>query len=267
MTDHLKESVVQTDAGYEIELPGFSGPLDMLLQLVRREAYDIFDIPLALLTQAYLNTLDDFRQQGFEIAASFLALASELVHLKSQLMLPKPKIDSEVAEFVIDPRDALVERLLAYEGIQIVSRHLSERPRLYREHFPCFSSAMRAQRTENEYATTDVGKLALALQNVMAKRRFSPPHEVYVEHKSVGERIAEISRLLARDEKVSFASLCARLETREEVITTFLALLEMAKLSLVTVTQRDVRAPVYVFSSSADLIRRGEEAAGTGEFL
>lgn len=264
--DAERELFITSD-GYEIELPGFSGPLDLLLQLIRREAYDVFDIPISKLTAAYLETLDDFQGQGFEIAAGFLALAAQLVHLKSQLMLPKsPQQDVQSIQDD-DPRENLVYQLLVYESIQDVAAQLGNRDLLFRDTFLCQSKNMRSQRSEGEFTVTDAGRLALALQGILSKKQFAPPHEIYVERISIGERIAEISTTLAGKGRVSFASLCARLESREEVITTFLALLEMARLSLLTVVQQSAHAPLYLKAKVDNISEEGEDAAGTGPRL
>ena len=260
-----ENDILRTADGYEIELPGFSGPLDLLLQLIRREAYDIFDIPISRMTKAYLETLDDFRDQGFDIAAGFLAMAAQLVHLKSQMMLPRtPRPEMEQGE-ELDPREALVQRLLVYESIQEISAQLGKRELLFRDTFLCQSKNMRSQRAEGEFAITDAGRLALAVQGILSKKQFAPPHEIYVEHITIGERIAEISSTLNSKKRVSFAALCARLETREEVITTFLALLEMARLSLVSVIQKAANAPLYLVARVENIDEQGEQAAGTGD--
>lgn len=267
MQEQAEQSILRTADGYEIELPGFSGPLDLLLQLIRKEAYDIFDIPIAALTRAYLDTLDELKDRGFEIAAGFLSLAAQLVHLKSQLLLPKPVAVGMDDELILDPREELVQRLLMLESIQNVAQELSGRKLVNRDIFLCMSAPMKSQRADRELALTDAGKLALSLQSILSKKQFAPPHEIYVEQISIGERIAEISSQLARKGRLSFASLCARLETREEVITTFLALLEMARLSLVSVVQQSAGAPLYLTAAITDIDERGEHAAGTGAKL
>ena len=160
-----------------------------------------------------------------------------------------------------------MHQLLVYESIQEVAAQLGSRDLLRRDYFLCQSKNMRSQRSDGEFAITDAGRLALALQGILSKKQFAPPHEIYVEHITIGERIAEISATLNKKKKVSFASLCTRLETREEVITTFLALLEMARLSLLTVIQKDARSPLYLQSCVDDIGAQGEQAAGTGERL
>ena len=262
-----EQYILKTADGYEVELPGFSGPLDLLLQLIRKEAFDIFDIPIADLTSAYLKTLDQLQDKGFDLAAGFLSLAAQLVHLKSQLLLPSPAALNPDGDADIDPREDLVYRLLMLQSIQEVAGDLGGRELMNRDIFLCQSTPMRSQRSEGEIALTDAGRLALSLQAILSKKQFAPPHEIYVEQISIGERIAEISAHLAAKRRISFASLCARLETREEVITTFLALLEMARLSLVSVVQRGVGAPVYLQACISDIDERGEHAAGTGERL
>jgi segregation and condensation protein A len=262
-----EQYILKTADGYEIEMPGFSGPLDLLLQLIRKEAFDIFDIPISDLTSAYLKTLDALQDKGFDLAAGFLSLAAQLVHLKSQLLLPSPISLNPDADSGTDPREDLVYRLLMLQSIQEVASDLGGRDLVDRELFLCRSTPMRSQRSDGEITLTDAGRLALSLQAILSKKQFAPPHEIYVEQISIGERIAEISAHIAAKGRISFASLCARLETREEVITTFLALLEMARLSLVSVVQRSVGAPVYLQASISDIDERGEHAAGTGERL
>ena len=195
------------------------------------------------------------------------SLAAQLVHLKSQLLLPSPVALNPEAELEHDPRAELVQRLLLLQSIQEVAGQLSGRDLLDRDVFVCTSTPMKSQRADRELALSDAGRLALSLQSILSKKQFAPPHEIYVEQISIGERIAEISARLSRQGRMSFASLCARLETREEVITTFLALLEMARLSLVSVVQQSVGGPVYLNACISDIDERGVHAAGTGERL
>jgi segregation and condensation protein A len=255
---------VVLDAGaYAIHLPAFDGPLDLLLHLIRREEMDIFDIQISQLTRGYVETLEDMRKQGIEPASEFLLMIATLMQIKSRMLLPRPVSCDDIEEGSEDPRAELVRQLLEYERFKEASQSLDGLVRRGRDVFFRPTGQDRPAPEDPELQSLDAYRLAQAFRLLMGRQRFQAPHQIHVERVSIAERIAQIADRLVIEKRVSFATLCLESESREEVITTFLALLEMARLRLIRVTQRSHAAPLYLESRVEDIDVRGEEAAGT----
>ncbi|MEE2756122.1 MAG: segregation/condensation protein A [Myxococcota bacterium] len=254
--------VALTDSRYQIHLPNFDGPLDLLLHLIRKEELDIFDISVSRLTAAYLDTLSLMKRTGIEPASNFLLMAATLMQLKSKLLLPKPESDDEELGDEIDPRLELMNQLLAYQAFKEAAQHLDSEIRLGREVFIRPPGQDKPREEDPDLTNHDVYRLATAFRDLLKKESYQAPHEIYVERITIGERIAQIADKLAALGQVSFAHLVENTSTREEVITTFLALLEMARLKLIGVEQRGPNTPLYIQSSVDKIAQRGEVAAG-----
>lgn len=257
------EAVVIDRGGYAVHLPVFDGPLDLLLHLIRKDELDIFDIPISRLTAAYLETLEEMRRLGIEPASEFLLMAATLLQIKSRMLLPRPPSLDDVEEGTEDPREALVQQLLEYQRFKAVAAEISRLVRVGRDVFLRPGGQDRPPDDDDaELAQIGIWRLAEAFRSLLDRGHFEAPHDIWVERISIGERIAQIADLLAVRQRTTFASLCVRARYREEVITTFLALLEMARLKLIRVTQGETIGPVYVEARVGAIDQRGEEAAG-----
>lgn len=256
------EPVALDHAGYAIHLPVFDGPLDLLLHLIRKDELDIFDIPIARLTAAYLATLEQMRRHGIEPASEFLLMAATLLQIKSRMLLPRPPSLDDVEEGAEDPRADLVGQLLEYRRFKEVASALSELTRVGRDTFLRPGGQDRPKTGDGELAALDIYRLADAFRTLLERGHFEAPHDIYVERISIGERIAQIADLLARRQRATFASLVLRARYREEVITTFLALLEMARLKLIRATQGEAMGPLYIEARVEAIGQMGEQAAG-----
>jgi segregation and condensation protein A len=256
--------VVVDGVRYAIHLPAFDGPLDLLLHLIQREELSIFDIPISRLTRAYLATLEEMRRQQMEPASDFLVVAATLLQIKSRMLLPRPPGLSDIeAETPEDPRADLVRQLLEYQRFREVAEGLGGLPRLDWHLFDRPTGQDRPEDDEEEaLAAQDVYRLAAAFRSLIAKIHYEAPHEIDVERISIGERIAQIADRLAREGTLTFEQLCAGARHREELITTFLAMLEMARLKLIRLTQGDRLADVYVEARVGSIGVAGEQAAG-----
>jgi segregation and condensation protein A len=253
---------------FSVHLPAYDGPLELLLHLIRKEELDIFDIPISRLTAAYLGHLEALRQLAIEPASEFLVMAATLMQIKSALLLPRPPASDDPNAEVLDPREELVRRLLEYQRFKEVSRALDGLPRVGRDVFLRVAGLDRPPDPEEEaeLANADVFRLAEAFRVLIKKGRFTAPHDIYVERVSIAERIAQIAERLERDGTASFDALCEGARHREELITTFLALLEMARLKLVRVTQGDRLGALWVEPRVGAIGTLGEEAAGMMDF-
>ena len=256
-------SVELTGHQYEIQFQNFDGPLDLLLHLIRTEEFDIFDIPISGLTARYLESLEEMRRKQIEPASDFLLMAATLIQIKSRMLLPRPTLDDIELEGE-DPREALMLQLLEYQRFKEVASELRDRDQIGRDVFlrPTGLDRPPTDIEDEDLAAQSIFRLGEAFRSLLSRGHFEAPHDIHVERISIGERIAQVSDLLAQNQQLTFASLCEGFRYREEIITTFLALLEMARLKLISVTQGDRLGEVYVASCVEGIRERGEAAAG-----
>ncbi len=206
---------------YIVKIPTFEGPLDLLLHLVRKNKLDIFDLPISIITEQYLQFLEMMRALNIEIAGEYLLMAATLLYIKSQMLLPRPETPEE--EQTEDPRLQIVEPLLELAKYQELAAWMGERPLLGRDVFaPCAQIDMPPPTPK-----ASVFDLLSALQEVL-KRTPPQPYEVARARLLLSEKIAEIEALLKEGGKILFSELLQRAESREEAIAYFLAILELA---------------------------------------
>jgi len=224
--------------------PPFEGPLDLILHLVKEHAVDLFDIPIAKITESYLATLEALHELDIDVAGEFLHMAAQLVLMKSRLLLPRTEVaeDALAAEDAgVDPRVELVRRLLEYQKYKAAGEELGSRDILERS---VFVRRARAERPAAEgpegLADVSVFKLIEALDRALAHARPEHAHEVATDRLTISDAIARIADVLRLSRRATFEELLAGPERRNDraaVIATFLAILEMAKLKLVRIFQ------------------------------
>lgn len=229
---------------FRIVLPNFEGPLDLLLHLIREHRVDILDIPVALIAEKYLEHLDRMREVNLDIAGEFLVMASTLAHIKSRLLLPRQELQATASQVSgesvqEDPRAELVKRLLDYQRYKHAAEALGRQKLLDRDVFP-----RRVVLDENALPEEDSGlseisvyKLIEALDRVLKSLEPALQHEVVRERVSLSEAIRKIAEKLKQDGEVSFYALFEETPVRQQVIITFLGVLEMCKLRLIRVFQ------------------------------
>ncbi|MFN3201876.1 MAG: segregation and condensation protein A [Bradymonadia bacterium] len=257
----------QVDAGaVAVQVASFEGPLDLLLHLIRKEEFDVFDLPIAPLTAAYLRHLEAMRQISIEPAGEFLVMAATLTQIKSRLLLPRAPKGDDGEDDGLDPRADLVRLLLEYQRYQEVAEGLDACDQVGRDVFLRPDGLDRPPEEEEALAEQQIFRLGETFRRLIARKRFVAPHEIYVERVSIGERVAQIAERLAEVGRTSFEALCDEAHSLEEQVTTFLAVLEMSRLKLIKLIQGDRLAPLYVESVVDAIAPIAEEAAGTLSF-
>lgn len=221
---------------YRVELPVFEGPLDLLLHLIRKHEIDIFDIPVALILDKYLAYLEWMRVLDIDIASDFLVMASTLAHIKSRMLLPPDESEGEDEEEELDPREELVRRLLEYQRYKEAADELRNQPILYRDVFTRGSRTQAAE-SDSPFSEVSVYRLIEALDRVIKQSEKKISHRVMVDRISIADRIQELTALLRERRELTFEELFAGQRTRDRVVATFLALLEMARLRMVRIHQ------------------------------
>jgi segregation and condensation protein A len=234
------------DPNFRIELPNFEGPLDLLLHLIRKHELDILDLPVAFITDKYLEYLGLMQGLNLDVASEYLVMAATLAHIKSKMLLPRPpegQDDEEVDE--TDPRAELIRRLLEYQKYKTVAMGLGERAIAGRDVF-VGGSPPPAAGGPPPLAEVSVFKLLDALKRVAARVNASIALEVDAERITIQERIGELIDLLRMHRRCRFDELFEGMTTSYDLVVTFLALLEMAKMRLASIYQTDHEEPIYL---------------------
>jgi segregation and condensation protein A len=226
----------------EIFLEAFEGPLDLLLYLIRKQHFNVLDIPMAPLTQQYLAYIDQIRAKNLELAGEYLLMAALLIEIKSRMLLPVRKADT--GEEVEDPRAELVRRLLEYERIKLAAVRIDELPRAGRD----FVRAVVAieQTVEKRFPDVNVVDLRAAWTDVLMRARLHAHHHIQREELSVREHMSMILKRLQAARFVEFSDLFDPARGIAVAIVHFLALLELAREALIDITQAAPYAPIYV---------------------
>ncbi len=222
---------------YEIKLEVFEGPLDLLLHLIHRNEVSITDIPIALITQQYLETIELMKSLNLDVAGEYLVMAAYLTHIKSQMLLPADE-EEQTGESGLDPRDELIAHLLEYKRYKEAAENLASLPMLDREVFVREASDEDVD-TPKRSQPLDVGIVDLlqALKVVLEKTSRRDLIELEPERLLVKDKIQQILERLKTQQWVTFGSLFEEDFSRLNILTTFLALLELVKLQLVRAYQ------------------------------
>jgi len=230
----------------EILLDAFQGPLDLLLYLIRRQNLDVLDIPMAPLTRQYLDYVELMRKKNLELAAEYLVMAAMLIEIKSRMLLPRPPVVDEEE----DPRAELVRRLLEYEQMKKAAHDLDALPQIGRD---VFAISVLVERTAVE-RLPDVHPrdLAEAWRSLLFRARLSKHHRVSREELSVREHMSQILRRLKESRVLEFSELFDPALGVPVLVVTFLALLELARETLIDVSQAESFAPIYIRIAHAE---------------
>jgi segregation and condensation protein A len=225
----------------EIFLDAFEGPLDLLLYLIRKQNFNILDIPMAQVTLQYLKYVDQIRLHNLELAAEYLLMAAMLIEIKSRMLLPQRKADDDEAG---DPRAELVRRLLDYEQIKLAAYDLNAVPQVDRDFVR--PALFVEQSNIPNWPEVDVGDLQRAWLDVLKRARLTQHHRISRQELSVREHMTAILRQLQSSRFVEFADLFEGQGGVPIVVVHFVAMLELAKETLIEITQAEPFAPIYV---------------------
>jgi len=245
LTQIPKDLYIPPDA-LEVILDSFEGPLDLLLYLIRRQNFNILDIPMAEVTKQYLRYVEEIRSRNLELAADYLLMAAMLIEIKSRMLLPvRPK---EGEEEVADPRAELVRRLLEYEQMKIAAQQIDQFPQLGRDVMA--AQAHVDQTIAPKLPDVDPNDLRAAWADILRRAKLTAHHHISREPLSVREHMSRILKFLQGRPFVEFTELfmeeLAHGGGVPIVVVHFLALLELAREGLVEVTQAEAYAPIYV---------------------
>lgn len=225
---------------YVVKVEAYEGPFDLLLDLIEQNEIDILDIPIAVVTQQYLEYLYSMQEQDLTIGGEFLVMAATLLRIKAKMLLPPEELlIEEQEEEEGDPREQLVEQLLRYKAFKEVAAQLTER---YQSSTGFFTRGMPVHKTAKAPIFTNlvgdltVDELAAQFAQLLEDLTAEPPHHTVVQRVTVAERLADIRVQLVGRSRIGFDEL-VRKTTRQEVVVTFLAVLELVRLREIRVRQ------------------------------
>jgi segregation and condensation protein A len=226
----------------EVFLDAFEGPLDLLLYLIRRQNFNILDIPMAQVTLQYLKYVEQIRKSNLELAAEYLLMAAMLIEIKSRMLLPRRQ--DELVEDVGDPRAELVRRLLDYEQMKMAALALNTVPQEGRDFVR--PSLFVEQGLAPVWPDVDPWDLQRAWMDVMRRAKLTQHHKISRQELSVREHMSAILRSLQSARFVEFSELFNGQASVPVVVVHFVAMLELAKETLIEITQAEPFAPIYV---------------------
>ncbi|AGY91678.1 hypothetical protein SPICUR_03425 [Spiribacter curvatus] len=233
----------------EVFLETFEGPLDLLLYLIRRQNLDILDIPIARITDQYMQYVDLMSERRLTLAAEYLVMAAMLAEIKSRMLMPRPPVSD--GEEDPDPRAELVRRLRDYEQFRDAGERLDALPRVARDLFPA-QAATSVEKMLRPAPAIGMDELLGAFAAVMARSALNGHHEIQREALSVRERMSETLTRLDAERFVALTDLLDAREGRAGVVVTFLAILELLKASLLELVQSEPFAPLYLRALQRD---------------
>lgn len=245
-----------------VRTEAFEGPLDLLLHLIKKNEVDIYNIPIAEISRQYLDYLDVMRELNLDVAGEFLVMASTLIQIKSQMLLPHQVDESGEEEQGEDPRAELVRRLLEYEKYRDVASRLASGQLLDRDvfarNFP--SNDLEALSQEETPAEIELFELVDAFRRILAKAPKESFHEVGSENISISDRISDILEYLQQKEVVTFEELFLGNLSREFIVATFLAMLELCRLKMIRLTQAENYGEIWVRNTMLPSVENGGES-------
>ena len=226
----------------EVFLETFEGPLDLLLYLIRKQNFNILDIPMADVTRQYLAYVEQIRSRNLELAAEYLLMAAMLIEIKSRMLLPPKR--SEEGKEAEDPRAELVRRLLEYEQIKLAAAKLDRLPQLGRDFLR--AQVHIEQSLQPRWPEVGVGELHEAWQDILKRAKLNQHHLIRREELSVREHMSLVLRRLQGRRFIEWDDLVETDASAQKLVVTFIAMLELAREHLIELTQAEAFAPIYV---------------------
>lgn len=226
----------------EVFLEAFEGPLDLLLYLIRKQNFNILDIPMVDVTRQYLRYVDEIRSRNLELASEYLLMAAMLIEIKSRMLLPPKK--QEGAQEAEDPRAELVRRLLEYEQIKLAAARLGSAPQYGRDFLR--AQVHIEQSLVQRLPDVHVADLQEAWRDILKRAKLVQHHRITREELSVREYMSAVLKTLQGRRFVEFEELFDPSKGSTVLVVTFIALLELGKETLIEITQAEAFAPIYV---------------------
>ncbi|MEO5666502.1 MAG: segregation/condensation protein A [Bdellovibrionota bacterium] len=221
-----------------VEVANFEGPLDLLLHLIKTHELDIQTLSISKITRQYLSYLNYMRELNLDLASEYLVMAATLTYLKSEVILPRDETEEATGH---DPRSQLIRRLIELKNYKELARELSERPRMFRDVFPCRNTGAEEiqEGLEAEVALTNPFQMAKAYKDLIERRK-THIHSIYMEEVPVAKSVERIAKLFEMSERMGFKDLLPQDYKVQDFVSTFLAVLEMTRMQFTTIEQEEI---------------------------
>jgi segregation and condensation protein A len=239
------DEFIADEGMYRVRLPIFEGPLDLLLYLVKKNEYDIFDIPIAEITRQYMDHIEIMKVLNLDVAGEYLVMAATLAHIKSKMLLPPDRTEDQEDE-ELDPRMELALKLAEYERFKDAARQLDEFDILLRDVF-LRGGKMVLEVEDEKLADLTLFGLVAALQKVLLAAPKETIHQISVGELTIQEKMAELSQLITERGEMVFEELFVGEPSRMTIVVTFLALLELIKSRIVRIYQAQPFGTIRLF--------------------
>jgi segregation and condensation protein A len=227
---------------YRVRLEVFEGPLDLLLYLIKKDEIDIYDIPIAHITEQYLDYLRLMEQLDIAVAGDFLVMASTLIYIKSKMLLPPtPKVDGE-EDMNEDPRTELVERLLEYQKFKSAANMLYSRGEI---ESACYTRGAIETDESNPEISTTLFDLLRVFREILKREESAVEIEIQRDEMTIAEKLQQIDALLADGGEINVRALFEMARSKRELIITFLAFLELVKEMKISLIQRELFGEIF----------------------
>jgi len=240
ITDVPKDLYIPPDA-LEVFLEAFEGPLDLLLYLIKRQNVDILNIPIAHITEQYMEYVEIMKAINLELAAEYLVMAAMLAEIKSRVLLPRPQLDEEED----DPRADLIRRLQEYERFKKAAQDIDTLPRMERD-IQQVDIETPELHVNKPLPSVEMKDLLLALKDVLVRAEMFTHHHIQKETLSIREKMGNVLAILSAEGFTPFVSLFNEEEGRMGIVVTFLAVMELTKERMVELVQSEPFAPIHV---------------------
>jgi segregation and condensation protein A len=244
--DRQVDGYQQTELPYQVRIENFEGPLDLLLHLIKKNEINIYDIPIAMIAQQYLEYVEAMKELNLTVAGEFLVMAATLLQIKSKMLLPADETAEDEEDWP-DPREELVRRLLEYKAYKEAARQLDGQEKMWRDIFSREQPPPEpVEADETLLDNVTLFDLVDALQTIMDRNPGKKLIEIIPDNLTVRERMNVILEMLEGKESVSFVSLFESSCHRLVIIVTFLAMLELIRLRVARVFQAETFGPILV---------------------
>ena len=227
----------------EVVLDSFEGPLDLLLYLIKSQNFDILELPVAKITEQYIQYIDLMQELKLELAAEYMLMAATLAEIKSKLLLP---VAEDAIEEENDPRAELIRRLQEYERYKKASMKLEILPRVERDFYLPSRALYKTINKDEVFQNIDLEKLVVVFHKLMEQTKFLTPHDVKKDFLSVREKMTMILNTLKQDDFLDFKDLLDLNEGKSGLIVSFLAILELIKLTLIDCAQANQDSAIFI---------------------
>lgn len=240
-----------------VKISVYDGPLDLLLELIKKNEMDIYNIPIAEITQQYLDSLAHMKELDLEIAGEFIVMAATLIYIKSKMLLPQETMDED--EEGQDPRAELVRKLLEYQAFKEAAKELSllegERGKIFtRQIADYYLANLDPEDVEIDTFSANLFDLLSAFQTALSKISKESLHEVFEQVISIEEKTTEIRRRLTECKKITFSELFGKVRSRNLLIVTFLAVLELTRTRFIRVRQDQHFQEIYIEKRDSETV-------------